>query len=174
MYAANSGDTTAAGVVSQAVEAARQILPLYDTGAWSLYYRTRSGPGHESDLSYHELFGSFLDEMCRRWQAPFCDMAANFHRYETEPVTLSSLRAKVDRHKKQLRVGFAISKRSGITLSARRGTKTVYNFVSPLERGPHKVVWPLPKRGSYTIVLSAKSLNGLTSQTSVAVSVPHS
>jgi len=71
-------------------------------------------------------------------------------------------------------VGFAISKRSGITLSARRGTKTVYNFVSPLERGPHRVVWPLPKRGRYTIVLSAKSLNGLTSQTSVAVSVPHS
>ena len=173
VYAANSGDTTAAGLVSEAVSAARQILSLYDTGAWSLYYRTRSGPGHESDLSYHELFGSFLDEMCRRWQAPFCDMAANFHRYETEPVTLSSLRAKVDRRKKQMRVGFAISKRSGITLSARRGTKTVYNFVSPLERGPHKVVWPLPKRGSYTIVLSAKSLNGLTSQTSVAVSVPH-
>ena len=173
VYATNSGDTTAAGLVSQAVSAARQILPLYDTGAWSLYYRTRSGPGHESDLSYHELFGSFLDEMCQRWQAPFCDMAANFHRYETEPVTLSSLRAKVDRRKKQMRVGFAISKRSGITLSARRGTKTVYNFVSPLERGPHRVVWPLPKRGRYTIVLSAKSLNGLTSQTSIAVSVPH-
>ena len=173
VYATNSGDTTAAGLVSQAVSAARQILPLYDTGAWSLYYRTRSGPGHESDLSYHELFGSFLDEMCQRWQAPFCDMAANFRRYETEPVTLSSLRAKVDRRKKQMRVGFAISKRSGITLSARRGTKTVYNFVSPLERGPHRVVWPLPKRGRYTIVLSAKSLNGLTSQTSIAVSVPH-
>jgi D-glucuronyl C5-epimerase C-terminus len=172
VYATNSGDTTAAGLVSQAVSAARQILPLYDTGAWSLYYRTRSRPGHESDLSYHELFGSFLDEMCQRWQAPFCDMAANFHRYETEPVILSSLRAKVDRRKKQLRVGFAISKRSGITLSARRGTKTVYNFVSPLDRGPHKIIWPLPKRGSYSIVLSAKSLNGLTSQTSIAVSVP--
>jgi hypothetical protein len=173
VYATNSGDTTAAGLVSQAVSAARQILPLYDTGAWSLYYRTRSAPGHESDLSYHELFGFFLDEMCQRWQAPFCDMAANFHRYETEPVELSSLRAKVDTRKKQLRVGFAISKRSGITLSARRGAKTVDNFVSPLERGPHKVVWRLPRRGSYTIVLSAKSLNGVTSQTSIAVTVPH-
>ena len=169
-----SSDPIVSAARPKAVSAARQILSLYDTGAWSLYYRTRSGPGHESDLSYHELFGSFLDEMCQRWQAPFCDMAANFHRYETEPVTLSSLRAKVDRRKKQMRVGFAISKRSGITLSARRGTKTVYNFVSPLERGPHRVVWPLPKRGRYTIVLSAKSLNGLTSQTSVAVSVPHS
>jgi D-glucuronyl C5-epimerase C-terminus len=171
-YATNSGDTTAAGLVSQAVAAARQILPLYDTGAWSLYYRTPHGPGHESDLSYHQLFGSFLNEMCQRWQAPFCDLAANFHRYETEPVTLSPLRVRLDKRKKQLRVGFTISKRSGITLSLKRGAKTVQNYVSPLERGPHKLTWPLPKRGSYELVLSANSLNGLTSQTSAPLAVP--
>jgi hypothetical protein len=172
VYATNSGDPTAASLVSQAVTAARQILPSYDTGAWSLYYRTPTGPGHESDLSYHQLFESFLDEMCQRWQAPFCDLAANFHRYETEQVTLSPLRAKADRRKKQLRVGFTISKRSAITLSLKRGMKTVYNWLSPLERGPHKVTWALPKRGSYQIVLTAKSLTGIASQTSLAVSVP--
>jgi D-glucuronyl C5-epimerase-like protein len=172
VYARNSGDTTAASLVSQAVQAARQILPQYDTGAWSLYYRTPKGPGHESDLSYHQLFESFLDEMCTRWQAPFCDLAANFARYETEPVKLTSLRARADKKKKQLRVGFTISKRSGITLSLKRGTKTVDDWLSPLERGAHKITWGLPKRGSYQIVLSAKSLNGLTSQTSIAVRVP--
>ena len=172
VYATNSGDTTAAGLVSQAVAAARQILPLYDTGAWSLYYRTPKGPGHESDLSYHQLFESFLDEMCQRWQEPFCGLAANFHRYETEPVKLSPLRAKLDKRKKQLRVGFTISKRSGITLSLRRGTKTVYNYLAPLERGPHKITWRLPKKDSYQLELSAKSLNGLTSSTSLAVTVP--
>ena len=153
--------------------AARQILPLYDTGAWSLYYRTPSAPGRESDLSYHQLFESFLDEMCQRWQAPFCDLAANFHRYETEPVQLTALRARADRRKKQLRVGFTVSKRSGITLTLRRGTKTVYNYLSPLERGPHKITWPLPKkRGTYQLALSAKSLNGMTSSASSAVSIP--
>jgi hypothetical protein len=172
VYARNSGDPAAAALVQQGVEAARRILPLYDTGAWSLYYRTPRRPGHESDLSYHELFGSFLDEMCQRWVAPFCDLAANFHRYETEPVKLSPIRARVDKRRKQLRVGFTISKRSGITLSVRRGTKTVYRYLSPLERGPHKITWPLPKRGSYEMTLSAKSLNGLTSQTSLAVTVP--
>ena len=172
VYAQNSGDAAAAALVQQGVEAARRILPLYDTGAWSLYYRTPKGPGHESDLSYHELFGSFLDEMCQRWQAPFCDLAANFHRYETEPVTLGALRAKVDKRRKQLRVGFTISKRSGITLSARRGTKTVYRYLAPLERGPHKITWPLPKRGRYQLTLIAKSLNGLASQASLAVTVP--
>lgn len=172
VYARNSGDTTAAGLVSQAVAAARRILPLYDTGAWSLYYRTPKGPGHESDLSYHELFGSFLDEMCQRWQAPFCDLGSNFHRYETEPVKLTSLRARVDKRKKQLRVGFTISKRSGITLSVKRGTKRVYTWLAPLERGAHKISWPLPKRGSYQVVLSAKSLNGITSSTTIDVDVP--
>jgi hypothetical protein len=170
-YATNSGDSTAAGLVSQAVQAARQILPLYDTGAWSLYYRTPKGPGHESDLSYHQLFGSFVDEMCGRWQAPFCDLAANFHRYETEPVALSALRVKIDRRKKQLRVGFTISKRSGITLALKRGSKTVYSWASPLERGPHKLTWRLPKPGSYQLTLSAKSLNGLTSQRGLALDV---
>jgi len=172
VYARNSGDTTAASLVSQAVDAARQILPKYDTGAWSLYYRTPRRPGHESDLSYHQLFESFLAEMCDRWQAPFCDLAANFQRYETEPVELTSLRAKVDKRKKQLRVGFTISKRSGVTLTLERGSKTVYNWLSPLERGKHKITWRLPKRGSYQIVLGAKSLNGLTSETSIALTVP--
>lgn len=171
VYARNSGDTTAASLVNNAVAAARQILPLYDTGAWSLYYRTPKAPGHESDLSYHQLFESFLDEMCTRWQAPFCDLAANFHRYETEPVKLSALQTKLDKRKKQLRVGFTISKRSGITLTLTRGTKTVYRFLSPLERGPHKISWRLPKRGGYQLTLSAKSLNGLTSQATAAVTV---
>jgi len=172
VYAKNSGDTTAAALVSHGVEAARKILPLYDTGAWSLYYRTPSGPGHESDLSYHQLFESFLVEMCDRWQQPFCDEADNFTRYEKEPVKLSALRARTDKKRHRLRVGFKISKRSGITLSLTRGGKTVCRFLSSLERGRHKISWPLPHRGSYQIVLSAKSLNGVTSDTTLAVHVP--
>jgi hypothetical protein len=110
--------------------------------------------------------------MCDRWQEPFCAEAANFERYEKEPVKLSSLRARVDRRAKQLRVGFKISKRSGITLSVKRGSKSVYTFLSSLERGRHKLSWPLPAKGSYQIVLSAKSLNGVTSSTTIDVKVP--
>jgi D-glucuronyl C5-epimerase C-terminus len=171
VYAKNSGDTTAASLVSQGVDAAKKILPLYDTGAWSLYYRTPSGPGHESDLSYHQLFESFLDEMCDRWQEPFCGEAANFARYEKEPVRLSSLRARVDRKKKQLRVGFSISKRSAITMTITRGGKSVYRWISPLERGPHKISWPLPRKGDYEITLSAKSLNGVTSDKTLDLTI---
>jgi hypothetical protein len=172
VYAKNSGDTTAAALVNEGVAAAKKILPLYDTGAWSLYYRTPSGPGRESDLSYHQLFESFLVEMCDRWQDVFCGLASNFARYEKEPVKLTSLRARVDRKKKQLRVGFTISKRSGITMTLDRGSKTVYKFLSPLDRGKHKISWPLPKKGSYEITLSAKSLNGVSSDTTLDVKVP--
>jgi hypothetical protein len=171
-YATNSGDSTAAQLVGEGVAAARKILPLYDTGAWSLYYRTPKGPGNESDLSYHELFGSFLDEMCTRWQEPFCGEAANFHRYETEPVKLTSLRSGIDKHAKQLRIGFTISKRAAIAMNVKRGSKTVYTYGGSLLRGGHKLAWPLPSKGSYQVLLSAKSLNGVSSQTSIAVSVP--
>jgi hypothetical protein len=68
-------------------------------------------------------------------------------------------------------VGFTISKRSGITLSVKRGTRSVYTFLAPLERGGHKLSWPLPKRGRYQVVLSAKSLNGVTSSTTIEVGV---
>src|SRR5262249_52705389 len=135
VYAKNSGDTTAAALVNEGVEAAKKILPLYDTGAWSLYYRTPKGPGRESDLSYHQLFESFLVEMCDRWQDVFCGLASNFARYEKEPVKLTQLRVTVDTKKKQLRARFNISKRSGITMRVDRGSKTVYKFLSPLDRG---------------------------------------
>ena len=54
----------------------------------------------------------------------------------------------------------------------KRGRKPVYTFLAPLERGGHKLSWPLPKRGSYQIILSAKSLNGITSSTTIDVGVP--
>lgn len=170
-YATNTGDSTAAALVSRAVTAARRIMPQYDTGAWSLYYRTPSGPGSESDLGYHQLFESFLDEMCTRWRAPFCTLAANYQRYETEPVALSRLQARQDRRHHRLLVRFTISKRSGITLRLVRGNRNLLGWVSPLGRGRHYINWPLPKRGKYVLVLSAKSLNGIPSEISLPLTV---
>ena len=40
---------------------ARAIVPLYDTGAWSLYDQFG-----ESDLNYHELLTEFLQHLCER------------------------------------------------------------------------------------------------------------
>ncbi len=40
---------------------ARTIVPLYDTGAWSMYDQFG-----ESDLNYHELLTEFLQHLCER------------------------------------------------------------------------------------------------------------
>jgi hypothetical protein len=40
---------------------ARAIVPLYDTGAWSMYDQFG-----ESDLNYHELLTEFLQHLCER------------------------------------------------------------------------------------------------------------
>jgi hypothetical protein len=162
-YAANSGDSTAASLVSEAVSAARVILPAYDTGAWSLYYRTPRRAGAESDLSYHRLFESFLDEMCNRWQEPFCELAGNFGRYETEPVSITRVSTRSDRRHRLLRIRFTTSKRSGITVRLLHGTKTVRTYLSPMMRGGHLVTFPLPHSGSYRLEIGAKSLNGVAS-----------
>jgi hypothetical protein len=162
-YAANSGDSTAASLVSEAVSAARVILPAYDTGAWSLYYRTPRRAGAESDLSYHRLFESFLDEMCNRWQEPFCELAGNFGRYETEPVSITRVSTRSDRRHRLLRIRFTTSKRSGITVRLLHGTKTVRTCLSPMMRGGHLVTFPLPHSGSYRLEIGAKSLNGVAS-----------
>ena len=42
---------------------ARAIVPLYDTGAWSMYDQFG-----ESDLNYHELLTEFLQHLCERTQ----------------------------------------------------------------------------------------------------------
>ena len=41
---------------------AREEVPTYDTGAWSLY--SRGTVTHESDLGYHTLLRDFLESLC--------------------------------------------------------------------------------------------------------------
>lgn len=169
-YATNTGDSAAARLVKRALREARVMLPLYDTGAWSLYYRTPRRPGRESDLGYHQLFESFLSEMCDRFGSPYCLLADNFQRYQTEPVVVSGLTVREDRRHKLLRVRFTVSKRGGITVSLARGRRIVHRYSAGLFRGRHTIVWSLPrKRGSYQLSVSAQSLNGIPSGLSETV-----
>ena len=46
--------------VGEGLAEARAAFPAYDTGAWSLYSRSPTGAGNESDLHYHRLFADFL------------------------------------------------------------------------------------------------------------------
>ena len=63
-YARISGDPRGTALFDAAEPQARAEVPLYDTGAWSLYSRGTST--HESSLSYHDLLQGFLENLCER------------------------------------------------------------------------------------------------------------
>src|SRR3954452_10471905 len=73
-----TGDTTAQALFAQGDAAARKEVPRFDTGAWSLYSRSGSSKP-ESDLGYHTLLRDFLNQLCKRTQAPeYCSAATHF------------------------------------------------------------------------------------------------
>jgi hypothetical protein len=60
-YTSLTGDPLGAQLFEAGDAEARLEVPLYDTGAWSLYDQSR-----ESDLSYHDLLTGFLTNLCQR------------------------------------------------------------------------------------------------------------
>src|SRR3954454_21920351 len=164
-YRATTGDPDAAALVDAALAEARRLLPLYDTGAWSLYDRSPTKPGTESDLSYHQLFEGFLFQLCDKFGDPFCAEADNFKRYETEPVEISAITTKVQRKRKLIVASFALSKRGTINVALRRAAdgSIVRSYTAGMLRGAHHLSWKLPPKGDYDLVVNATSLNALKS-----------
>jgi D-glucuronyl C5-epimerase-like protein len=164
-FATITGDTNAAAARDRALAEAAVDMPVYDTGAWSLYWhRPGSKVGGESDLHYHQLFEGFLEKLCARFPTgPFCTLHDNFARYETEPVKITRLAAR--KQKRTLRIRYTVSKRGSGTLTLSKGGKTVassrFTFTSG---GDHLLTWTAPKkRGSYELSFDTVSLNGLKS-----------
>src|SRR3954471_11295411 len=167
-YRATTGDADATALVNSALAEARRLLPLYDTGAWSLYDRTPTRPLTESDLSYHQLFEGFLNQLCDKFGDPFCAEAANFKRYETEPVAITAVTTKVQRKRKRIIAAFVLSKRGSVRVTLEREGQAVRAWSGAMTRGRHTLTWTLPPKGSYTLVVKATSLNGIAIEGSSA------
>ncbi len=60
-YTSIAGDPLGLALFEAGDAEARAIVPLYDTGAWSMYDQFG-----ESDLNYHELLTEFLQHLCER------------------------------------------------------------------------------------------------------------
>jgi D-glucuronyl C5-epimerase C-terminus len=171
-YRATTGDADATALVSAALAEAKRLLPLYDTGAWSLYDRSPTKPGVESDLSYHRLFEGFLDQLCDKFGDPFCAEAENFARYETEPVAITSVATKVQKKRKRIIASFMLSKRGSVRVTLERAGAPVRSWSGGMLRGKHTLTWTLPRKGDYQLVVTATSLNGIASQaTSSQISI---
>jgi hypothetical protein len=173
-YRAATGDPDAAALVDASLPEARRLLPLYDTGAWSLYDRSPTRGGVESDLSYHQLFEGFLQQLCTKFGDPFCTEADNFARYETEPVAATSLATKVQRKRKRITASFLLSKRGSVRVTLERDGSAVRSWAGGMLRGRHTLTWTLPPKGDYELVVKTTSLNGIAGEASTLATVARS
>ena len=162
-YREISGDPRAARLVEEGLAQARYNLPRFDTGAWSLYSRTPSGPGTESDLHYHQVFAGFLEQLCERFgEQRLCRMHEHFLAYEAEPVEITGLRVRERR--RRVVVTLRVSKRSTVTVTARAGDRVIARSTRALLRGPERFVFARPRtRRQIAVEVRATSLTGVSS-----------
>jgi hypothetical protein len=85
-YAQLAGDPGAAALAGRLLEAAKAMLPRFDTGHWSLY-----SLGTPSDVHYQDYVISLLKTLGKRTGDAFwTDAAARFALYETEPPLMTA------------------------------------------------------------------------------------
>src|SRR4051812_1037663 len=159
-YAQLTGDATAQALYQAGEQAARVEVPLYDTGAWSLYSRGTSF--HESDLSYHVLLRDFMNGLCRRTAEPvYCVAEAHFSSYLTAPPTLR-IRTTQARSRTTGAIAFDLSKMSRVGMVVSRGGRAVYSrAATTFAYGTHSFSWPVPREpGTYVVRIGAKDLAG--------------
>ena len=136
-YGRNAADERAKALYATGEARARQEVPTYDTGAWSLY--SRGTVTHESDLGYHTLLRDFLKSLCTRTAEPtYCGAVENFTAdLTTAPVVrLASRRLRGGEYG---RIKMALDKISGIDAAhhARREARAHALRRQPLARVAH-------------------------------------
>jgi hypothetical protein len=170
-YAQISGDPRAQALYEAGERETAHEVPQFDTGAWSLY--SRGAVTYESDLGYHELLRDFIQSLCDRTpKAVYCETAARFTAYESEPpvLRLASQRLRGGRSG-TLRV--RLSKKSTVTVTVSRGGKAVMaRQLGTVGYGLLRVPWLVPRRaGVYEVRATARDLNGNTGEQSGSVTV---
>ncbi len=120
-YGRLAADATAQSLFAEGVARAREEVPTYDTGAWSLY--SRGTVKRESDLGYHTLLRDFLESLCNRTtEAVFCGAEEHFTAYLSQPPVLSVTTTRL-RGGRYGRIRLVLSKISGVTLRITRGVE---------------------------------------------------
>jgi hypothetical protein len=139
-YAAIEGDADADAFAARLTAAARELLPRFDTGYWSLY----SLRGDEAPLGYHDYVVDLLRRLAARTgDTAWSEAADRFAAYETEPPLIrpgppppTVYPNPADGYRDDARVTFWLSKRSTVTLQV--GPARVR---AVLGHGEHTLVW---------------------------------
>ncbi len=160
-YAALTNDAGAADYANRLLEAAKTMLPSFDTGHWSRYSLRV-----ESDLHYQDYVIGLLKTLAARTgDAAWSDAATRFASYETQPplmtgpsVTRVVYPRPEDGVRDSLVVRFWLSKPSKVALVVDGRAVDGYRWSG----GPHVFRWtPLGLApGTYPVRLVAGSLDG--------------
>jgi hypothetical protein len=161
-YAALAGNQQAGALAAQLTDAARSMLPRFDSGFWSYY----SLGEDESTLAYQDYVITLLKQLATRTDDPIWrDYADRFQGYESQPPKLTVdptppptvYPVPADSYKDSVSFKLWLSKLSTVTLSAGGERRT---FV--LSHGYHVLDWSpgrLPPR-TYQPQLTARDLAG--------------
>jgi hypothetical protein len=151
-----SGDARARELFEQGDVAARNEVPQYDTGAWSLYSRR----GRESDFGYHKLVRDFLRRLCDRTsRSVYCETANKFTAYLRESPRVNFIGASGATEGRQAQVRFELSKISCVTIRISRDGSRVYKKTLVFGRGTRAFSWKPLKSGTYSVELTAEDLS---------------
>jgi D-glucuronyl C5-epimerase C-terminus len=170
-YARLSGDPRGTALFAAAEPQARNEVPQYDTGAWSLY--SRGSSSRESSLSYHDLLQGFLENLCERTDTEvYCTTAENFVAYKSQPPAIEIAPRRL-RGGRPGRVAFELSKISNVTLKITRGSKVVESRpFGVVGYGKRTFGWDVPRRrGDYTVQLDVRDLAGNAAAAQAVVTV---
>ena len=152
-----TGDPRALGLFQQGDAEAQAVLPSYDTGLWSMYDQS-----HESDLNYHDLVTTFLQNLCKRTTTPvYCDTATRFKAYRKTAPTAAPLTRTI-RAGKPAKLSFNLDKISRVGLTVvDEGGVTVFATSAVVGRGERFFAWSRPAAaGTYTLRVTPTDLAG--------------
>ena len=170
-YGRISGDPEAQTLFAEGERRAREALPAFDTGAWSLY--SRGSATSESSLAYHRLTRDFLDSLCDRLRDEvYCGAEARFTQYLSTPPAIVPVTERARGGTKR-RLRFDLSKISRVSVRVTRGSRTVfYRSGLTLSHGTPAVAWRVPRRaGAYAWSVTATDLAGNTATETAGLQV---
>jgi hypothetical protein len=152
-----TGDPLAQALFAQGDAEAQAVLPRYDTGHWSLYDQST-----ESDLNYHQLVTTFLQNLCQRTHTPiYCATATSFRAYMHQPPTVTPVTRTI-RSGAPAKLVFTLDKisRVSVTVSSTSGMP-VFSTSAVVGRGMRSITWSRPAHsGHYQLALRATDLAG--------------
>ena len=154
-FARASNEPRALALFEAGDRAAREAVPRFDTGAWSLY----ASRGRESDLGYHRLVRDFLGNLCERTEAPvYCDSEKRFTRYLYEHPRLELSSPRGARAGRPLRIRFRLSKISRVSIRITRAGRLALYSRQTLGYGRRAFSFRPRAGGRYGIRLEAADL----------------